>query len=62
MSKGEQLRHEIYETNEDNLNFTGLITHQFEARKMEREHDDAADLLALKQKMSALKNQKESKR
>lgn len=62
LSKSEQHRHEVYETGEDILNFTGIITHQFEARKLEREHEDAADLLVLKQQMSALKTQKETKR
>lgn len=60
-SKSEQTRQEIYETTDDSLNFMGLITHQLEARKLEKDEDNIAEVLALKQQMSALKDQKESK-
>ncbi|KAF8458020.1 hypothetical protein BGX38DRAFT_1139010 [Terfezia claveryi] len=61
LSKSEQTRQEIYETTDDSLNFMGLITHQLEARKLEKDEDNIAEVLALKQQMSALKDQKESK-
>ena len=62
MSKSEQSRNEVYEIADNSLNFTGLTTHQFESRRFEQDKDDAADLVALKQKMSALKSEKTSKR
>ncbi|KAI5807687.1 hypothetical protein DFH27DRAFT_523293 [Peziza echinospora] len=61
LSKSEQSRNEVYEIGDNNLNFTGLTTHQFESRRFEQDKDDAADLVALKQKMSALKSEKTSK-
>ncbi|KAF8474276.1 hypothetical protein BDZ91DRAFT_354171 [Kalaharituber pfeilii] len=61
LSKSEHVRTEVYETTEDGLIFSGLMTHQFEARRLENDLDDEAAVVALKQKMSALENEKKTK-
>ena len=54
----ENLRHEIYQNGDGAFHFIGLMTHQLEARRMVEE-DNAMDIL--KQKMSALQEQKMAK-
>lgn len=43
------------------MDFKGLFSHKFVVRVVEKEQDDAADLVALKNQMSALSNQKKSR-
>lgn len=54
----EDYRHEVYNSHDDPMGFVGFMTHRMEARRPIQE-DDAMDIL--KQKMSALQEQKLAK-